>query len=222
VRGPGIPHGVHRSQLTANVDYAPTILDVANARPGRLQDGVSLLPLARDGGKEIGRDILVDNQPGAGHFDAIRSPHWLYAEYANGDRELYDLVRDPDELQSLHADPRYASVREELARRLHALVACKGASCREGPRVALVLRAKARGSCRRGAVRATLVGADVPAVEAVAFRVNGRLVSTDARAPFRAVLPRSRFHGGHNVVRARIAAGVDRLVTRDVAVRICR
>jgi arylsulfatase A-like enzyme len=221
MRGPGIPHGVHRSQLTANVDDAPTILDAAHVQPGRIEDGISLLPLARDGGQELGRDLLVDNQPGADHFDAIRSRDWLYAEYANGDREFYDLARDPDELQSLHADPRYASVREALARRLHVLVACKGATCRQQPRVALVLRSEARGSCHFGAVQARLAGADVTAVSTVVFQVNGRTVSSDARAPFRALIPSHRLHYGHNVVRARIAARVDRLVTRDVSLRIC-
>ena len=33
----------------------------------------------------------------------------------HGERELYDLQRDPDELQSVHADPAYASVRATLS-----------------------------------------------------------------------------------------------------------
>jgi arylsulfatase A-like enzyme len=221
MRGPGIPHGVHRPQLTANVDDAPTILDAAQARPGRVEDGVSLLPVARDGGVEIGRDLLVDNEPGPDHFDAIRSPHWLYAEYANGDRELYDLARDPDELESLHDDPGYAGAREALARRLHVLVSCKGASCRQRPHVALVLRSEVRGSCHFGAVQARLVGVDLPAVNKVVFQVNGHTVSSDARAPFRAFIPPAGFHYGRNIVRARISARVDRLLTKDVSLRVC-
>src|SRR5207247_6869811 len=106
-----LPRGVHRSQLTMNVDYTETMLAAAGVKPGRVEDGVSLLPLWRDGGKELGRDLLVDNSPGNGHFDAIRSRHFLYAEYANGDRELYDLAKDTDELQSQHASPAYAGVR---------------------------------------------------------------------------------------------------------------
>jgi len=58
--------------------------------------------------------LLVDNTPGQGHFDAIRTRRWIYAEYRNGDRELYDLVNDPYELQSKHADPRHAAIRKAL------------------------------------------------------------------------------------------------------------
>ena len=90
-----LPRGVHRKQLTMNVDDAETILDAAGdtARPGRVEDGVSLLRYWRDGGLELGRDILVDNQPGVTHFDAIRSRTFMYAEHQNGGRELYDLAQ---------------------------------------------------------------------------------------------------------------------------------
>jgi N-acetylglucosamine-6-sulfatase len=221
MRGPGIPHGVHRSQLVANIDYAPTILDAAHARPGRLEDGISLLPLARDGDKEVGRDLLIDNEPGPAHFDAIRTRSWLYAEYTTGERELYDLAHDPDELQSLHADPRYADIRKALARRLHVLVACKGPTCREAPRVALVLHVRRRWPCARGSVEASLVGVDTGAVTAVRFELNGRAVGVATRAPFAVLLQHRLFRTGRNVVRARVEARFDRVVTKDVAIRVC-
>src|SRR5438034_10045101 len=102
-----LPRGVHRTQLVANIDDAETILDAANVKAGRTEDGVSLLPFWRDKGKEIGRDILIDNSPAAGHFDGIRTIHYKYAEYANGYHDLYELRKDPYELQSEHANPAY-------------------------------------------------------------------------------------------------------------------
>jgi N-acetylglucosamine-6-sulfatase len=48
-------------------------------------------------------------------------------------RELYDLDRDPHELESRHADPAYADVRRDLAERLAHLRACRGAACRARP-----------------------------------------------------------------------------------------
>ena len=47
LRGPGIPAGRTVHGQVANVDFAPTLLDAANARAGRTMDGVSLLPVAR-------------------------------------------------------------------------------------------------------------------------------------------------------------------------------
>jgi N-acetylglucosamine-6-sulfatase len=206
-----LPRGVRRSQLVANIDDAATILDAANARSQatRVLDGVSLLPLWRDSGKELGRDLLVDNQPGAGHFDAVRTRRWMYAEHATSERELYDLVRDPYELQSRHADARYAAIRDALARRLHVLVGCAGASCRSAPRVSLKVR---------GCAKASVSGA---AILQVAFQVNGKTVRVDTRRPFRVSLARKRFRRGANVLRARVSVRYDRLVTRVAAVR-CR
>jgi len=205
-----LPRGVHRKQLTMNVDDAETILNAAGATPGRVEDGVSLLPFWRDGGKEIGRDLLIDNTPGAGHFDAIRSRNFLYSEYQNGDRELYDLAKDPYELQSQHANPAYDRIKAALAGRLHNLVTCTGATCRARPVVRF--SAVRRGKC--GAVAASLSGSDV---QTVAFSVNGRRVATDTRAPFRTNL----HFKTRALVRAHVTTAADQLVTADRAVRGC-
>ncbi len=206
-----LPRGVHRSQLVMNVDDAETILDAANVKAGRTEDGASLLPLWQDGVKELGRDLLIDNSPGAGHFDGIRTRNFKYAEYANGDRELYDLQKDPFELQSQHANPAYAQLEAALATRLHNLVACAGAGCRARPAVSF--NAVRHGRC--GSVRASVAGAGV---ETVGFYVNGRRVATDEKAPFRANLSfRSRA-----LVRARATIAFDRVVTLDRLVPACR
>ncbi len=206
-----LPRGVHRSQLTMNVDDAETILDAAGVRAGRTVDGVSLLPFWRDRSKEAGRDLLIDNSPGPGHFDGIRTLHYKYAEYANGDRELYDLRKDPDELQSQQANPAYDALRASLAARLHNLVSCAGAACRARPAVRYT--AARQGRC--GVVTAT---ASAQGMQNVTFYVDGRRVLTDYRAPFRA---RLRFKK-RAVVRARVVLAFDRLVSVDRVVRACR
>lgn len=131
--------------------------------------------------------------------------------YSNGERELYDLARDADELQSLHADPAYAALRTELARRLLALRACRGASCRVGPRLALASR------CAGKRHRAALSGADPRWTIEADFSVNGRVVFRDRRRPFGAKLS-----GKKGLVRARATLADGRVVTLDRAVRACR
>jgi N-acetylglucosamine-6-sulfatase len=207
-----VPRGVHRRQLVTNVDHASTILAAARARAGRLLDGVSLLPLWRDGDKELGRDILIDNTPGPGHFDAIRTRRFKYAEYANGERELYDLHVDPYELQSQHANPAYDAVEAALAARLRSLVTCAGASCRARP----VARLRAVRLARCRLFRASVTG---DGIERVVFRVNGRRAAGDRRPPFRATL---RVRPRHAILRARVEFAFDRVVTFDRFVRRCR
>ena len=61
---------------------------------------------------------------------AVRTARYIYIEYATGDRELYDLQHDPDELQNIvrRVDP--ALVRE-LASALAGLRGCLAGECRE-------------------------------------------------------------------------------------------
>jgi N-acetylglucosamine-6-sulfatase len=207
-----LPRGVHRKQLAMNVDDAETILAAAGgtARPRRVEDGVSLLRFWRDGGLELGRDLLVDNMPGVTHFDAIRSRNFLYAEHQNGERELYDLRKDPYELQSQHANPSYDRIKNALAARLHRLVTCAGASCRGRP--PLVFTATRRGRC--GAVRTSVAGSGITAVT---FFVDGRRAAVDTHKPFGANLRFTR----RATVRARVATAFDQLVTADRTVRGC-
>jgi N-acetylglucosamine-6-sulfatase len=137
VRGPGVPRGARRSQLVANIDVAPTVVDAANARAARRMDGRSLLPLLRNARIRWRTEVLLERGAAGGGrraqaqaFSAIRTSRYVHAEYGSGERELYDLRNDPGELQSRHADPAYARVAADLARRLARLRACAGPSCR--------------------------------------------------------------------------------------------
>jgi arylsulfatase A-like enzyme len=220
IRGPGIPHDVHRSQLVANIDLAPTIVDATNAEPGRTMDGHSLFPLLQDGGRELGRDIVIENGPGPDHFSGLRTPHFLYVEYDEGARELYDLVRDPDQLQSLHADLAYAALQAELARRLALLRDCKGAGCTLPPAAVFTVRSPlGSGGCLRGPLALRVSGAR--SSTRVTFTIGGQPVGTGSRTPFRAVVPRDRLTRGAIRLRARISTTGDQLVTRDRTATVC-
>jgi N-acetylglucosamine-6-sulfatase len=126
LRGPGVPAGVERRQLTGNIDLAATILDAARASSRRVLDGISLMPLAREPNEGSDRDILLENSGST----AIRSGPFMYAEHPSNEAELYDLRDDPFQLESLHDDPRFAAERQSLSQRLRQLERCAGASCR--------------------------------------------------------------------------------------------
>lgn len=136
MRGPGIQAGARTSALAANVDLAPTLLELTGAAADAEIDGQSLVPVLGAPGAEVDREILhelVRGSRGGGDpsFTAVRSADDLvYVEHATGERELYDLRADPFQLESRHDDPDYASRREELAVRLAELRTCRGESCR--------------------------------------------------------------------------------------------
>ncbi len=61
-------------------------------------------------------------------YDAVRTADHLYAEYATGEKELYNLRRDPHQLTSRHASAS-RTLRSELRARLDALRGCAGEGC---------------------------------------------------------------------------------------------
>ena len=140
------------------------------------------------------------NQPA---FDALRTYRYVYVQHANGERELYDLERDPHQLTSLHADPAYAGVQAELSLRLGQLAVCAGRNCRTKPAARLAVRS----GCR-----ARVSGTSV---EKVTFRSALRLRQDRAR-PFGSPV------GGRSL-RARIQTSDGRVVTLDRSLpRRCR
>jgi N-acetylglucosamine-6-sulfatase len=131
IRGPGFPAGVRRAQLAANIDLAPTIVDLAHAQGRRRMDGTSLVPLARNPALGRERDILFERSRFEGKpFASVRTARWVFTKYAPRGRELYDLVDDPYELHNRGRSPAYAAVRKTLLPRLRALRDCKRRECR--------------------------------------------------------------------------------------------
>jgi arylsulfatase A-like enzyme len=220
MRGPGVPRGATARQLVTNADLAPTILDAANATPGRVEDGRSLLDLVRDRGVEWGRELLIEGGTPLGlTFSALRNYRWKYVEHTDGEKELYDLERDPDELNSLHADPAFGRLQATLAARLHALQTCAGRSCRSRPALRLHVR-------RRGCRFVTAVrGPDAKAIETVRFTIrrHRRPLARDARAPFRRRLDPTGVRPGRRfLLRATVTLSDGRAVTLDRRGRACR
>ncbi len=164
VRGPGVPKGATRSQITGNVDYAPTFAALAGATTPSFVDGRSFAPL------------LTKNPPAASSWrDAYLVEHWEQSgaeaagngpqEPADGDQvgtpaagtkaipELHavrtarytyvELVTGEKELYDNSVDPYQltniaATASPTLLASLHtqlaALETCAGASCRTADR----------------------------------------------------------------------------------------
>jgi arylsulfatase A-like enzyme len=128
VRGPTVPHNVTRHALVANIDLAPTILDLTHVAPRRTMDGRPLTPLFKADSR-ADRSILLESGAGFSPNAGVRTPRYAYFSYATQEHELYDLQTDPDELHNVYGDPTYASVRADMQTRLTRLQKCAGATC---------------------------------------------------------------------------------------------
>lgn len=154
VRGPGVAAGRTDKSLVANIDIAPTVAALAGANAPAFVDGRSLVPLLRNQQPSWRKAMLVEHFPksSAGRaqdpdndggtraaankpptYHAVRTSKYTYVEYVTGERELYDLVKDPRQLTNIarSADP---ALLRELHQRLVALRDCAGATCRQADR----------------------------------------------------------------------------------------
>jgi len=171
IRGPNIAAGSHVSDLTGNIDLAPTLADMGGVKAADFVDGRSFLPLAQGKGTGGGRQAYLvehwlqgpadptainqepgdqDDQPTADataeptatatatakraaltipEFHGIRVKNFTYVEYSTGEKELYNVTKDPYELTNLapKADPALLKM---FSDRVKDLVTCKAEACR--------------------------------------------------------------------------------------------
>ncbi len=129
--GPGVIEQGHTvDEMVANLDIAPTMLDIAGLASPEQFEGRSLLDLAR--GKPVSdwRDELLYeyywefNFPSTPTTFALRTDDYKLIQYHGiwDTEELYDMQNDPKEMRNLVGDPRYlpivASMRQQLFKRL--------------------------------------------------------------------------------------------------------
>src|SRR5918994_788723 len=139
VRGPGVPANTIRQQLVINNDFAPTIADLAGASTPAFVDGRSFAPLLsssppsswRQAFLEEGwlQDTTVAGVPKVPTHQGVHTQDHMLVEYDTGERELYDLIQDPYQLQS-KSRAGNESLYSPLETRLYNLRDCSGAACR--------------------------------------------------------------------------------------------
>ena len=111
--------------LVANIDLAPTFIDLAGAPIPDSVNGMSLVPLLENPNAPWRDAILLEHWPteeGVGaiipEFYSVRTSDWKYTEYVTGECELYDLANDPYELQNLADKRKYKDIQAELEKQL--------------------------------------------------------------------------------------------------------
>ena len=114
------PEGEVDQHLVANIDIAPTILELAGLPAPPTVDGRSLLALLNEP-SSWRTDLLLEGWYAETHYSALRTERYKYVETDGTFSELYDLGEDPDELENRAADPAYADVIEQLSKRLDVL-----------------------------------------------------------------------------------------------------
>lgn len=125
IRAGGVNH-----QLVQNLDFAPTMLDLAGVAVPADMQGVSLKPLLEGrSAKNWSKSIYYHYYENPGihfaerHFGVKTDRYKLIYFYDIKQWELYDLKTDPDEVQNLYNDKKYAGTVKTLKKELNRLIA---------------------------------------------------------------------------------------------------
>tara|TARA_B100000989_G_scaffold74834_1_gene52882 strand:- start:11958 stop:13547 length:1590 start_codon:yes stop_codon:yes gene_type:complete len=128
VRWPGQvePKSKNRD-LTSNLDFAQTFLDLAGAQADPKMQGSSLVPLLkRNKPKDWRKSLYYHYHEGGGHgvarHEGVKTArHKLIHFFDKSEWELFDLKNDPDEMNSVYGKPEYAKVKSKLLQELKRL-----------------------------------------------------------------------------------------------------
>jgi N-acetylglucosamine-6-sulfatase len=128
IRYPKFPGGIVRPEVVANIDIAPTILELAGIQSPWKMDGVSLVPLLTNAAASSGTashwrpGIVLEGWLSKFQrvpFNAFHTDQFVYVENNGGDKELYDLKIDPGQNTNLIGRSRtYLEIETQMAKML--------------------------------------------------------------------------------------------------------
>ncbi len=130
MRLPGVikPH-TDNENMVMNLDFAPTFLDYAGVNAPKEMQGSSLRPVLEQNIFAKTRDAIYYHYfefPAVHmvkrHYGIRTKKYKLIHFYYNIDAwELYDLEKDPDELNNVYGNAEYKSITENLKKKLYSL-----------------------------------------------------------------------------------------------------
>ena len=130
VKWPGVTKpGSRSTQMVQNLDYAETFLEMAGAEVPQNMQGMSLVPILKNGSAENWRKSIYY------HYYEFPSVHMVPRHYGirteryklmhfyqfGNEWEMYDLKEDPDELTNIYDKAGKENLQTDLKKQLVAI-----------------------------------------------------------------------------------------------------
>ena len=123
--------GSTSDNLVQNIDMAPTLLSMVGLDVPKTMQGASLVPLLKSEKPKAWRDAIYYHYQESGgartqhrvakHYGIRTQRYKLINVYEHDDWELYDLDKDPDEMDNIYADPANTKIVKQLKKQLEKL-----------------------------------------------------------------------------------------------------
>lgn len=122
-----IEEGRQINEMTQNIDFAPTLLDIAGVNVPDEMQGRSMKSLMTDGTADDWRQSIyyhyydhgIHNVP---RHDGVRTNRYKLIHFYTDDIwELYDLQKDPNEVNNVYGKDEYEAITVELKNKLQKL-----------------------------------------------------------------------------------------------------
>jgi N-acetylglucosamine-6-sulfatase len=120
IRWPGVVKpGSRPNALIQNIDYAPTLLEIAGQKAMPDMQGKSFVPTLKDQ-QQSHHDAIYyayygENTHNVARHDGVRTKQYKLIRFpATDEWNLFDLKKDPNEMKSVHAEPTYADIFAEM------------------------------------------------------------------------------------------------------------
>jgi arylsulfatase A-like enzyme len=126
IRWPGrIRANTVSDAMVQNIDFAPTILDMAGVDAPAWMQGLSMQPILTSKQKAFNRPYLyyhyyefVKDHTVIPHLGIRTEQYKLIYFYTVNEWELYDLIADPAELNNLKKEAKHSKLFEQLKQQL--------------------------------------------------------------------------------------------------------
>lgn len=127
------------NDMVLNIDVPSTIADLAGIEAPDTWQGKSLMPIVRQETNTMSRDTILiehlwdfENIPPS---EGVRTEEWKYFRYVNDKtiEELYNLKKDPKEVNNLTGKKKYKAVADKLRKKLDELIVKNSNEFRAAP-----------------------------------------------------------------------------------------
>jgi arylsulfatase A-like enzyme len=103
---------------------AIALADPAGASASKKKSGIYVKNLDLDRTAQLSGRVIKPPK-----YRGIRTRRYLLIKYSDHGRELYDMAKDPLQVNSVYKNPRYKVIKKLLLKRLAKLTQCAGATC---------------------------------------------------------------------------------------------